>query len=187
MQEDQQQQLEILRSANQQLTQMQMDYWQSFSHPGTWQFWFEVGIIVIPLVVLFFAIDRSKAFLLGFFGFNYHAWFLYADRIMIEFGLWDYPYQFVPFLPSFGVDASFVPVLFMLLYQWTLKNNKNVYLYGLLLSAILGFVFGPILMAMDFFRPFYGINLFHLFVFYYLLFIISMIFTNIFIWLKKNA
>ena len=37
-----------------------------------------------------------------------------------------------------------------------LEKNKNVYLCGLLLSAILGFVLVPILVAIDFFRTFYG-------------------------------
>src|SRR5699024_6153519 len=73
--------------------------------------------------------DKSKALLLGFFGLNYHVWFSYTNSIGVGLGLWEYPYHVIPFLPSFSLDAALVPVCFMLLYQWTLNHNKNIYLY----------------------------------------------------------
>jgi len=187
MQENQTEQLENIRSTNEQLTQMQTDYWQSFTHLGTWQFWVDLAFLVVPLIILFFAIDRKKAFLLGFFGFNYHVWFRYADTIMVQLGLWEYPHQFFPLAGNFSVDAALTPVIFMLFYQWALNHNKNVYFYGLILSAILGFVFIPILEAMGFFRMFDWVNYVYLFLFYYLIFLVSKMFTNIFIWLKNRA
>src|SRR5699024_12644565 len=83
----------------------------------------------IPLIILFFSIDKSKALLLGFFGLNYHVWFSYTNSIGVGLGLWEYPYHVIPFLPSFSLYAALVPVCFMLLYQLTLNHNKNIYLY----------------------------------------------------------
>ncbi|WP_160141723.1 hypothetical protein [Salicibibacter halophilus] len=106
---------------------------------------------------------------------------------MNDGGLWEYPYQLVPFLASFALDASLVPVCFMLLYQWTLNHQKNLYLYAALLSAILAFVLKPIMVHYHFFHMFYGINYFHLFLFYYVFFLVSKLITNVFIWLEKSA
>src|SRR5690625_1557519 len=111
--------LDLIRATTEEINQYQIEYWQSFSYFTTWQFWALVLMLILPLIVLFIAIDKSKILLLGFFGFNYHVWFSYTNSIGIGLGLWEYPYHLIPGLPSFSLDASFVPVSFMLLYQWT--------------------------------------------------------------------
>lgn len=39
------------------------DYWQLYSNVDTWQFWIHAAFLVVPLIVLYFAIDRQKALL----------------------------------------------------------------------------------------------------------------------------
>ncbi|GAB3808241.1 hypothetical protein [Virgibacillus kimchii] len=187
MQEEQTELLRNIRSIKKQLSELEIDYWQSYSSLGNWQFWVVIVMVLVPLLILFFSIDRKKALLIGFFGFNYHTWFQYTDSTGIKLGLWEYPYQIIPFLPSFALDAAFVPIVFMLLYQWTLKHHKNVYLYAILLSAILAFILKPMLVAFNLFQMYEWVNYFVLFAFYYLFFLISIGITNIFIWLKKKA
>jgi hypothetical protein len=102
-------------------------------------------------------------------------------------GLWEYPYNLVPMLPSFALDASLVPVLFILLYQWTLNHNKNKYLYPILLSAVLAFIFKPILVSLDLFRMFEWVNYIYLFIFYFAFFVVSKWIADIFIWLEKRT
>ncbi|MFA1821119.1 hypothetical protein ACDX78_13245 [Virgibacillus oceani] len=187
MQEEQIEKFGNIRLKNEQLAKLEIDYWQNFSSLGTWQFWVVVVMIIVPLVILFFAIDRQRALLLGFFGFNYHTWFSYTNTVGIKFGLWEYPYQIVPFLPSFALDAALVPIIFMLFYQWTINHHKNVYLYAILLSAILAFIMKPILVFFDFFHMFYWVNYFYLFLFYYLFFLVSIMITNLFLWLQTKA
>jgi hypothetical protein len=143
--------LNKIRSAVEEATQIQIDYWKSFSDFGTWQFWVVIMTLVVPLIILFVTIDKRKTLLLGFFGLNYHIWFQYVNGIGISLGLWEYPYQIAPFLPGFALDASLVPVSFMLLYQWTLNHNKNIYLYSLFLSAFFAFVSKPIMVYFHFF------------------------------------
>src|SRR5699024_7617240 len=88
-------------------------------------------------------------------------WHLYS-----YVGMWEYPYHVIRFLPSLYLDAALVPVCFMLLYQWTLNHNKNIYLYSILLSSVFAFVLKPIMVKFHFIHMFNGINYFHLILFY---------------------
>lgn len=179
--------LKVIRSISRELSQYQIEYWHLYSYFGMWQFWVEVLMIIIPLIILFFSIDKSKALLLGFFGLNYHVWFSYSNSIGVGLGLWEYPYHLIPFLPSFSLDAALVPVCFMLLYQWTLNHNKNIYLYSILLSSMFAFVLKPIMVKFHFIHMFNGINYFHLILFYMAYFIVSKLITNVFIWLQQKG
>ncbi|MGM8365699.1 CBO0543 family protein [Virgibacillus sp. W0181] len=178
--------LKVIRGEAEKLSEYQIEYWQSFSSITTWQFWALVLILILPLIVLFIIIDKSKILLLGFFGLNYHVWFSYTNSIGVGLGLWEYPYHLIPSLPSFSLDASLVPISFMLLYQWTLHHKKNIYLYSLFLSAIFAFILKPLLVNFHFFHMFSGVNYFHLFLFYMIFFIVSKLVTTLFVWLQKK-
>jgi hypothetical protein len=186
MKEKQIELLNRIRSMVEEVTQNQMEYWKSFSDIGTWQFWVVLLTLVVPLIILFVSIDKRKILLLGFFGLNYHIWFQYINATGISLGLWEYPYQIVPFLPSFALDASLVPISFILLYQWTLNHNKNIYLYSVLLSAVFAFVLKPIMVTFHFFHMYKGVNYFYLFLFYVAFFIVSKLITNLFLWLQQK-
>jgi hypothetical protein len=181
----QQELLEKIRKASEDLTQLHIDYWKEFSSFNDLKFWVVVIMLIVPLVVLFWRIDRDKMLLLGFYGLNYHIWFAYTNSAGIRLGLWEYPYEILPILPSFALDASFVPVTYMLVYQWTINHKKNFYLYSTILSAVFAFILKPILVGHHLFRMFEGINYLHLFIFYILFFIISKLITNLFLKLQK--
>lgn len=187
MNEKQEELLLKIRSTAEDLTQLQIDYWKEFSTFDDIKFWVVILMLIIPLIVLFFTIDRTNILLLGFYGLNYHIWFAYTNSAGIRMGLWEYPYEVLPILPSFALDASFVPVAYMLVYQWTLKHKKNFYLYSTILSAIFAFVLKPILVMHNFFRMFYGINYLYLFLFYIAFFLVSKIITNIFLRLQNRS
>lgn len=102
---------------------MWLDYWKDFSHFGTGPFWVIFLMLVVPLVVIYFKIDRTKVFQIGFYGFNIHTWFTYSDAIAMRTGHVYYPFQFIPVMPvNFALDASLVPVTFMLVYQWCING-----------------------------------------------------------------
>ncbi|GAA0345497.1 hypothetical protein GCM10008967_39910 [Bacillus carboniphilus] len=172
-----------IQSVQDQLTQLQIDYWFQYSHLGTWQFWVLLLFFFVgPLVTLYFVIDRRIMFFLGFYGFNIHVWFGYIDTIGRKYNFWGYPYELIPFIPgSIALDATLVPISFMLVYQWTLKNNKNYYLYTAILAAFFSFIIKPILTLHHLFELHRGVNFFHLFLLYCIIFLISKIITNIFI------
>src|SRR5699024_1852010 len=105
----------------------------------------------------------------------------------VGLGLWEYPYHVIPFLPSFSLDEALVPVCFMLLYQWTLIHNKNIYLYYIFLSSLFDFVLKPIMLKFHFIHMFSVIIYFYLFLFYIAYFIVSKLITNVFIWLQQKG
>lgn len=186
MGEKQEELLHKIKNTAVELSRLHIDYWKEYSSFNDVKFWVVVFMLVIPLVILFISIQRKNALILGFYGLNYHIWFAYTNSAGIRMGLWDYPYEILPILPSFALDASFVPVAYMLVYQWVLKNNKNFYLYSTILSAFLAFILKPILVMHDLFRMFEGINYLHLFLFYVLFFLVSKGITNLFIKLQKT-
>lgn len=165
-----------------------LKYWQEFSAFDTWQFWFHVVMFLTPLIVLYFAMDWKRALQLGFYGFNVHVWFGYFDDFGSTQALWSYPYKMIPFVAhSIGLDASLVPVSFILVYQWTIKNNKNYYLYTLLLSLFLSFILKPIFVMHNLFKFNAWVNYFHLFLSYIVILGLSKVITDIFLYLQNNA
>lgn len=165
-----------------------VDYWLDFSSFDTWQFWVNVSFIIIPLIVLYIFIDKKRVFLLGFFGFNIHVWMVYTDAIGTRYNFFEYPYKAIPFLPiHVGIDTSLVPVIFILLYQWILNNNKNFYLYNFGLIVFLSFVFKPILVAHHLFHLKNGANYLYIFLLYVFVVLFSRLITNVFLYLNSKA
>ncbi|UFU00747.1 hypothetical protein KO561_07375 [Radiobacillus kanasensis] len=187
MSEAQKEMLHQLDNRQESLTKGYMEYWKEFSSFNTWQFWVILAMLVIPLIVLFFKMDRERAFLLGFFGFNVHIWFTYIDMFGAKLNYWSYPYQVMPLLSvNFGLDVSLIPVVFMFLYQWIIQHKKNFYVYFLGLCVFLSFVFKPILVALDLFQLNKGANYFTLFIGYVVIMLLSKWITNIFFYFKRD-
>ncbi|SHN24639.1 hypothetical protein [Gracilibacillus kekensis] len=188
MTSEQGKQLKEIISHQDETVRMWLEYWKAFSSIQTWHFWGIVLMLIIPLIVIYFCIDKRNAFHIGFYGFNIHTWFTYSDAIAMRTSHVVYPFQVAPILPvNFALDASLVPVAFMLLYQWCLNRQKNVLLYGILLSAIFSFVFKPLLVLLDFMQLNKGMNYFYLFLNYLLILFLSIIITKLFSYFKKKG
>lgn len=184
---DQIERLEKLKDTQEDLARQWQDYWQDYSSFDSWQFWVNLSFIVIPLIILFFTIDRRKIFLLGFFGFNIHVWGVYLDAVATRNNFLEYPFKAIPFLPfHVGIDTSLVPVLFILLYQWTLNQNRNFYIYSLLLIAFISFIVRPITVLHHLLHLKNGANYLHIFIGYILVTLVSIGITNIFRYLHMK-
>jgi hypothetical protein len=147
-------QLSHLDKLQKELTDGCIKYWYQYSSFNDWHFWFLVVLSILPLVTLFFLIDRKSLFSLGFFGFAVHILHSYVDIAAVQFGKWVYPHKLIPFYPiSFALDASLIPVTFMLVYQWTINRKKNFYLYATIPAFFFAFIAKPILIAMDITKP----------------------------------
>jgi hypothetical protein len=180
-------QFEKLNQMTEDFTHSQIDFWQKYSNLNSWQFWFLVCLLAVSLISLYLFIDRRKALLLGFFGINVHVWFTKFDEIAIDNGLWNYPYKLIPFLTaSFALGAAFIPVVFMLVYQWTLKYNKNFYLYATVLCLFLALIWKPTLSTLGLFRISNGINYIYLFLGYFTVMLVSKWITNLFVHFQKE-
>ncbi|OZU88162.1 hypothetical protein CIL03_13645 [Virgibacillus indicus] len=65
-----------------QLGSLISEYWNLYSGMDTWYFWFNVASVLIPLVILYFAIDRQRIFEISFFGFAVHVLWANIDSIL---------------------------------------------------------------------------------------------------------
>jgi hypothetical protein len=183
---DQKEMLDKIYKLQTELTNELLDYWRQYSYFDTWQFWVNALILILPLVVLFIVLDRQRALLLGFYGFSAHVVFTYIDTFAIRLGLWDYPYQLLPIAPgNLGLDSSFVPVIFMLFYQWAIHYRKNYYLYGSLLVLVLAYVLRPLVTVAGLFRLHEGMHYYHLFLAYFTVMLLSKWTTNLFLKLQR--
>ncbi|MFS0634930.1 CBO0543 family protein [Mesobacillus foraminis] len=188
MNEEQSRLLESLREQSHQLGDKWVNYWQTYSYIDTWQFWLNLVFLVLPLIILYFKLDKSRALQLGFFGFSGHVLSTYVDSYSTRFGHWEYPYQVIPVLPlSIGLDTSLIPVAYMLVYQWTIHHKKNYYIATTILAAFFAFIFKPILSALHLFQLSEGNNYFHVFLWYFLGGILSKWVTNIFLRFEREA
>jgi hypothetical protein len=186
--EEQEKTLNHLKDIQENLGKDWLEYWHNYSSFDTWQFWVNVTMLILPLVVLYFFMDRRRAFHLGFYGFSIHVLAVYIDATALRYGLWEYPYKAIPFLPiSFGLDSSLIPVVYMLVYQWTLNNKKNYYLYTFITSVCFAFIFKPILSLHELIRLTNGTNYIHLFVAYLLVALLPKWLTNVFIHFEKEG
>ncbi|KKI89108.1 hypothetical protein WQ54_28205 [Bacillus sp. SA1-12] len=184
---EQMEQFEELKQTQKKLAEQWIDYWREYSSFDTWQFWFNAAMIVLPLIILYFTIDRKRIFLLGFYGFNIHVWGAYLDALVTRYNYIGYPYKAIPFLPfNVSIDTSFAPVLFILIYQWTLEKKKNFYLYTLFLICFLAFLFRPLSVAHNLFLLGKGANYVHLFFGYIVIVLISKGITNLFLYMKNH-
>jgi hypothetical protein len=186
--ESQENMLTSLKDIQRIQTEAWTSYWQQYSDFGNWQFWVLAALLVFPLIVLFFAIDKRKALLLGFYGYSVHVFFTYVDAIGANMIKWFYPYKIFPILASsVSLDVSLVPVTYMLVYQFTLNRDKNYYLFLLLLSAFFAFIFKPLLVTIGLFEMDNGTNYFSLFIGYVVVGLIAKCITNIFVYFEKKA
>ena len=106
MNEEQSRHLENLKHSSQDLGYDWIDYWQNYSSIDTWQFWANIAFLVVPLVMLFFKLDRKRAFHIGFFGYSCHVISTYIDGYSSRFANWKYPYKIIPLLPFISLVFS---------------------------------------------------------------------------------
>ena len=154
---------------------------------GNWQFWFAVALLVVPIIILFFTIDRRRLFELLFFGYTVHMMWTYTDLPLQRHGFFVHTYFITPVLPyALNLTAAALPVVFILTYQYCTNRNKNFYLYAILVSAIFTFGFGTFekYIGVAEFRK--GMNQFWLFLIDLVIVFVSYWFTKILLKWRRN-
>lgn len=127
---------------NDELTQLITSYWHQYSGFGNWQFWVVLALLLLPLVLLYFFIDRNRIFEIFFFGYTVHILWTDVEQVLANHGLFIHTYFLSPWFPqAFSMTASALPVGFLLVYQYCTNHNKNFYLYSVLLSVVFAFGF----------------------------------------------
>lgn len=141
-----------------------ISYWNNFSSMKDWQFWVVVSSLVLPIVLLFFTVDRKRIFEIFFYGYTVHIIWTYTDLVLERYSYFTHKYFLTPKLPmASNMTASVLPVGFLLLYQYCTNRRKNFYLYTVLLSAVFAFAFASLEMGIGMAEFGNGMNLFYLF------------------------
>ncbi|MFC0210902.1 CBO0543 family protein [Paenibacillus chartarius] len=188
MTRDQEQMLNQIKEHQESSASLWLQYWSQYTNLSTWQFWINVAFLIVPLFVLWKAIDRRKAFEIGFYGFNVHVWFTYIDLFGARHGLWEYPYKMMPFMPvNTALDVSLVPIVYMLMYQWVENHRKNYYLYATAVSLLFAFILKPLITSFDMFVMYKWMNYFYLFLGYMIIALISKGIVEVFRYLKRTS
>ncbi|RKD25776.1 hypothetical protein BEP19_02215 [Ammoniphilus oxalaticus] len=139
-------------------------YWRHFSDWGHWQFWVVVAMFVIPLIVVYFKVDRARIFEIFFFGYTGHMLWGYSNLAMENMTVIVRKYFLIPPLQtSIAMTASLLPASYLLLYQYCTNKNKNFYLYTIGLSAVFAFGVVPIERWLDLIDIRKGMNFFYIF------------------------
>lgn len=163
------------------------DYWNQYSDMGNWQFWIALSLLVLPLIILYFTVDRKRIFELFFFGYTLHILWTYMTIVLERYSYFVHKYFLVPFLPfSLSLAASLFPVCYILLYQYCTNNKKNFHMYNLGLSAVLVFGFASVELFLGLIEFRKGMNLFHLFLIALGISLISYWFTKIIFKMSSN-
>ncbi|MER7683261.1 MULTISPECIES: CBO0543 family protein [Bacillati] len=167
-------------------TEALLNYWEYFTFYTSFEYWLLVGFFLIPLIILIKKIDKSNIFLIGFFGYCIHIATLYSNLLAVNLGLWNYPIQLIPTMPSFSLDSSLIPVTYMLAYQWTMIKNKNYYITIFVVSAFFSFIFEPLIVKLGMLKMYGEITHVHTFFVYIFIGLFAKFTTNIFLWLQKK-
>ena len=118
----------------------------------TWQWWLLLALTIIPWI--FWIIIRKKEstnrlLFCAFFVIIISCW---LDFIGIQFGLWSYYIQVIPFIPSYvTLDFSLLPVTILLVLQ--IKPDFNPIIKAICFSAVTSFIMQPIFVWLNIYNP----------------------------------
>jgi hypothetical protein len=153
-----------INEINGQLHSLYSSYWDKYSDFSTWQFWIILLSLLVPLIILYFMVDRRRLFEILFFGYTVHLLWAYIDLALSRTNFLTHTHFLTPVLPNaLNITGSFLPVGFMLVYQYATNRKKNFYILTVLLSAVYTFICANIEKSMGLVTFHGGINVIHLF------------------------
>lgn len=179
---------EQIEKRNDELNSLYSLFWEQYSDWGNWQFWVVVALLVLPLILLYFTLDRTRLFEILFFGYTVHVIWTYTDIALGRANFISHQYFILPILPNAtNITASVLPVGFLLVYQYCTNRKKNFYLYTILLSAVYAFIFASIEEWMGLLKLSNGLGNIHLFLIDIAAAFIAYWFTKFLLKLKYKA
>lgn len=117
----------------------------------TWQWWLQAAMMVIPIVV-WIVVRKKKStgrlLLAGLFVMLVTSW---MDFVGNTFGLWHYPYQFVPTFPPFLPWETLITVEVLFLLQYGV--GWNPWIKAIALSLVNSFAGEPLAVWLGLYEP----------------------------------
>lgn len=131
---------------------LSMDYWMQYNF-NKWTWWFLIFWTIFPLFIWWKCINRQRFLEISFFGLLVSLCAGILDVGGVFNLLWAYPDSIVPILPNFfPIDYVVIPVVFMLIYQ-KYPTWKAFLIVSTVLSAVLSFVFDPVMVWINLYQP----------------------------------
>lgn len=110
--------LDQIIALQEELSRLDRQYWKE-NVLWTPNWWFLVGVSIIPWVVWLFLADKKRLKQILIMGAIVLILATVADDIGAEHNVWVYPYKLLPAEPRLDpVDVSLIPVCYMLVYQY---------------------------------------------------------------------
>lgn len=119
----------------------------------TWQWWFGIGLFIIPWIIWFLFRNKENTGRLLLGGFVTIILSLITDLIALSYGLWSYPMKFSPIAPLLFLPYHFslTPVAVMFVIQ--IKPRSKPLLKGLIFAAIAAFGGMKFFAVIGFYNP----------------------------------
>ncbi len=117
----------------------------------TWQWWVNVGMLIIPWVLWVFIRDKKRTARYLCVAFAMIIITSLLNIIGESLGLWVYPYKLVPLIPPFFPwDFSVFPVATMITIQF--KPVSNPYGKGAAFAVMGAFIFEPVMVLLGLYK-----------------------------------
>jgi hypothetical protein len=136
--------LENVRELEEKTTDLRFDYWLN-NELFSFEWWFLIGILILPWLIGLKLFDRKRIFEILFFGTATIITAASLDSIGEDLSFWGYPVELFPAgHNAFPFNFGIVPVAFMLLHQYC--STWKAFNIGLILLSIIFAYIGEPLM-----------------------------------------
>ncbi|WP_079509177.1 CBO0543 family protein [Mesobacillus jeotgali] len=128
-------------------------YWQQNNYL-TYKWWFLVILSIIPAIIWWIKVDKTKLIENTAFGLFYGVTAIFLDSIGSNAMVWTYPVRLTPYLNPqlYPYDVGVVIIPFMMLYERFSKSFKKFFIATGLLSLFLAFVAEPFMVYLGIYK-----------------------------------
>ena len=136
--------LEELLDAEEKYHKILRTYWYE-NNFLTYKWWFLVVLSVVPAIVWWINVDKTRLIENTAFGLFYGVTAIFLDAIGSNAMVWTYPVRLTPYLNPqlYPYDVGVVIIPFMLVYQKYGYSFKKFFISTALLSLFLAFIAEP--------------------------------------------
>lgn len=143
---------EVLENTQKELVGIRYDYWLNHTL-FSFQWWLLLVIFIVPWIIWWKFVDKKRLMEILLQGITVAHLVFVLDAIGKESGLWGYEHNLEPLFNRFlPVDASALPVFYMLIYQYFPKWRLFIIVH-VLFAGIFAFIFEPLAVWLDIYQP----------------------------------
>lgn len=125
-----------------QLSLMRISEWKDVLFTLNW--WILLALFALNLFLLLRLADKRRFSELALYTALVIIWVIVLDELGEEMSLWYYTVDIIPLFPPItAIDISCLPLLYMLIYQYT-KRWSSFLIASAVMSVVFCFVFEPV-------------------------------------------